>query len=341
MPTRVNQLKFVIHFLRHKQVLKDLIYFGINLSVISWIYKKMYYKAIKEAVESFKLSDLSVSIETTNTCNLKCIMCPYEKMTRPKEIMPTELFKKIVDDCTSQGITNYNLNFYNEPFLDPSIFERIKYLKSKNCKVKLYTNGFVLEPGKWDQLFESKIDQLNFSFDALTAATYEKIRRGSDFNTVKNNILNLIEERNRRHLIYPKICLVYVRQKDNFHETKSFEEYWKPYVHKIFFSQDDARLDCKDKKSFLILRQKKHFYPCRKLWQEITVVSSGKVVLCCMDFDASVCLGDFKRQTLSEIWSGAVYSNIRELHLNFVAHEINYCNSCPHVHRQNARSWWI
>jgi len=37
-------------------------------------------------------------IETTNFCNAKCVMCPHEKITRPRSHMPWELFTKIIDE---------------------------------------------------------------------------------------------------------------------------------------------------------------------------------------------------------------------------------------------------
>ena len=63
---------------------------------------------------------------------------PISQNGATKKVMGIELFKKIVDDCFSEGIRNFNLNFYNEPFLDPLLFERVKYMKSKGLKVSFF-----------------------------------------------------------------------------------------------------------------------------------------------------------------------------------------------------------
>jgi len=41
--------------------------------------KKIYRNYIHEKLKKFKLSDLMISIEPSNICNGKCIMCPYQK----------------------------------------------------------------------------------------------------------------------------------------------------------------------------------------------------------------------------------------------------------------------
>ena len=38
-----------------------------------------------------------ITIEVTNKCAAKCIMCPREKMIQPLEVMSQELYEKIMD----------------------------------------------------------------------------------------------------------------------------------------------------------------------------------------------------------------------------------------------------
>lgn len=317
--------------------LKELFFTAVYLPAINFLYRKIYDKRIKDKTAKFKLSDLIVSIEPSNTCNAKCVMCPYSKMTRPKEIMPMDLFKKIADDCLREGVRNFNLNFYNEPFLDPFIFERIKYLKSKDAKVKLFSNGSALNKEKTEELLKSGLDEINFSVDSHIKEVYEKIRKGLNFDVIVSNISYLIKRRKQLGLAKPRIKVIFVRQTANKAGTEDYKKFWENKTDKIIMSFDDNRNDTSD---FFDKHKKKKPFPCNKLWAEMNVVSSGEVALCCVDYDAKEVLGDFKKQSLREIWNSEKFNEIKEKHLGYRANEVSICKTCVHPYRLNLRSWW-
>lgn len=294
--------------------------------------KIMYKNYINKKLKDFKLSDLMVSIEPSNICNAKCIMCPYQKMTRKKEIMSIDFFKKIVDNCLGYGIKNFNLNFYNEPFLDPFIFERIKYLKSKGVRAQLFSNSSIVDSEK---ILESGLDEIIFSLDALKKETYESIRKGLVFEKTINNILNLIKRKRELGLEKPKIKLNFVKQKLNEAELEEFKSFWQNRVDKIYISVDDNRNNevpelSSEEKTLAAS-------PCLRLWSEIIVMSNGKVPLCCRDYDGKIILGDFNFQNLKEIWESNNFKRIRQMHLDFKADKILLCKNCINSYRANIR----
>ena len=89
---------------------------------------------------------LEVRVENTNHCNASCVICPREKMTRPKGFMSIDLFRRIVDECTNHHIKEMHLQGFGEPFLDKDIFDRIRYAKERNIgRTFLVTNGSLLQ----------------------------------------------------------------------------------------------------------------------------------------------------------------------------------------------------
>lgn len=322
---------------RKSSIVKNLFFWAVDLPVISSVYKFFYKKVIQKKLAKFKFSDLVVSIEPSNICNSQCVMCPYPKMTRPKEVMRMDLFKKIVEDCFKEGVQKFNLNFYNEPFLDPLIFDRIKYLKSKGLKVGLFSNASVVDESMHDKIFESGIDTISFSVDGATKETYEKIRNGLNFEKTVKNVINLIDKRNGMSLSKPKIRVVFVQQEANRKELEEYKRFWKDKVDSVVISKDDNR---NSNSSFFKYSSKRKPFPCRQIWTEIITTSNGKVILCCVDADGSVILGDFKKQNLKEIWENNEFKKTRELHLNFEADKIYLCKNCLHPYRMNLKSWW-
>ena len=328
----------LLQIVKNNKALKDAAFKIIYLPGIGRVYRKIYKKRINKRLADFKLSDLLVSIEPANVCNSKCVMCPYPKMTRPKEVMAMDLFKKVVDDCHGQGIRKFNLNFYNEPFLDPLIFERVRYLKSKGVHVKLFSNGSVLKEEMISKIFDSGLDEIDFSVDGSQKETYEKIRYGLNFEETIGNILKLISARKMLNRDKPKINVAFVRQKANKNEIEDFKKFWSGKADKIIIAFDDNRNETSE---FFDKKAKNPVsYPCRKLWTEVVVMSSGQAALCCVDYDGSVALGDFKNQTLREIWNGEKFKKIRQAHLDFRSQEIPICKACVHSYRMNAKSWW-
>ncbi len=316
---------------------KEIFYKTVSFPLFGPLYRKIYSANIRKKLDGFRISDLIVTIEPSNFCNSRCFMCPYPAMTRKKETMPMELFKKIVDDCRSCGITKFNLNFYNEPFLDNLIFDRIKYIKSKEGKVQFFSNASVMTEEKIDRILNSGLNNIKFSVDGAKKETYEKIRKGLDFDRTVGNILRLVE-RKKELGAGPVISVVFTRSKLNEGELEEFKNFWSDRVDKVIISYDDNRNKTSD--FFESHSGGPTAYPCRRLWTELVVISSGKVVLCCVDADGSVIFGDFNKQGLMEIWNEKRYEEARNLHLGFMADKIPLCKTCVHPYRLNLRSWW-
>ena len=278
-------MKRIINFFKKSPLAKKVFYWLAQTRPFCGYYQKWYVRKVQARLKNFKLSDLYLSIEPYNICNARCVMCPYQNMTRPKVKMTMELYQKIIDDVVANGLKAVNLNFYNEPFLDEEIFERIAYAKSRHLKVAMFSNGSLLTAGIIDKILASGLDVIDFSFDAFTKETYEKIRLNLNFEITRDNILNLIKTRNERGLAKPMINLVFVKSKNNLKEANDFEKFWSGLADGAGFSHDDNRNNTVDVCGHVA-------YPCRRLWSEMLVMSDGRVPLCCVDCDGEVILGD-------------------------------------------------
>ena len=68
--------------------------------------------------------------------------------------------------------------------------------------------------------------------------------------------------------------------------------------------------------------------PCSRVWQTFTVLSDGKVALCCLDYEGQVILGDVNKTSISEIWKNESYRKIRLLHKRARQDQIVICKNC-------------
>ncbi len=60
----------------------------------------------------------------------------------------------------------------------------------------------------------------------------------------------------------------------------------------------------------------------------------GTVVPCCYDYNSRMILGDFKEQTLGEIFRGEKYDKIRRAHIEGNFSEYPFCDVCDQLNKR-------
>ena len=79
-------------------------------------------------------------IEILDKCNLKCKHCSTEACQEKNTFMQIETFKRIIDECKKLGLKRVFLSG-GEPLLHPELMRMLKYAKSKNTNIKVYSCG--------------------------------------------------------------------------------------------------------------------------------------------------------------------------------------------------------
>jgi len=306
---------------------------AVNMPVIGNIYDFFYLRMIRKKIENY---DVMVTVEPNNICNLKCIMCPYKDMKRKRESMPMGLFKKIVDDARAMGCKEIQLTQYNEPFTDKFLFERLAYIRKKGMKSSFYSNAVLLNSDKIKRILENPADLIRFSVDGSRKETFEKIRVGANFEKVTENIKKLYLERQKRGKSLPVIEVFFTALDTNRREAREFMKQWKTYSDFASIYPADSR----ESEKFVGIDYKKlKFYPCFNP-KKLIVLSSGKVVLCCVDVDGKVVLGDVRKNSLKEILNSEAYEEIYKSQLNRKC-KIEMCKNCSKGYLDSAFQWWF
>ncbi|MBI4020057.1 MAG: SPASM domain-containing protein [Candidatus Aenigmarchaeota archaeon] len=296
-----------------------------------------YRRRMESKIKGMHSFPPGLLVETINTCNAKCTMCPYPAMTRKKEFMPMELYKKIVDEAAGQGVKRFQLNATNEPLTDPLIFKRIQYAREKGITgTRFFSNGSLLSEEKAKALLESGLELLIISLDGATKEVYEKVRVGLDYDTVIANITRFLEMRKAGGYQYPKVELHMTVSKANTSEAEAFVSKFKQLADVVTTTiAHDWAGQTQENNPLHVITNPVPATPCRKLWFDFNVLADGRVALCCLDYDGKVILGDVKSQSIMEIWNGEAYRKIRDAHVNGNQSTLNLCNTC---HQRD--SWW-
>lgn len=139
-------------------------------------------------------------IETTNRCNLNCIMCYRLEHLHGTGDMELGLFKQIAQ--TIRGANHICCHGGGEPLLHPHIFEMIKHAW-ETCRpeiLSITTNGTMLTRDVAAKLHASKLTRLFVSVDGADKRTYESIR-GFSFDQVVENVKHFKSISNIRTVI--------------------------------------------------------------------------------------------------------------------------------------------
>src|SRR5205085_9820154 len=122
---------------------------------------------------------ISIGIEPTTSCNLRCPECPsgLRSFTRPTGMLDESLFKKVIDELRD---THTYLTFYfqGEPYLHPDFLSLVRYAADRKIFTSTSTNAHYLNDANARATIESGLDRLIISIDGTTQETYESYRVG-------------------------------------------------------------------------------------------------------------------------------------------------------------------
>ena len=243
----------------------------------------------------------SLIIEPTNTCNLRCSFCfVTEGMTRDEGFMDVDLFKKIIDD--TPALEHLCMHNWGEPLLHKDIFEMFDYAHKAGVNyIVMNTNGTLLNEKMISQIVESPLDIIRFSIDG-SPETFKKIR-GVELDKIEANILRLkeVKEGQRPEL---SMGVVFTVEEETQQDTDEYIKYWETIV-------DHVRTQPK-----LIQSPRKE--PCPepfgKDYGKLVVLWDGTVIPCCVDYNASLKLGNAKMELVSDLWKNEEIKTLRYQH---------------------------
>jgi len=281
-------------------------------------------------------------IQTINQCNGSCDMCPmrFNKGKKTKKIS-NELFENIIREISAEGgIRHIVLHLQNEPLLDNDIFRKIQLIRrigKGHITTFFATNGSLFSKEKLSQLVDSGLDELVISLDACSEESYNKIRKGLNFNIVLKNIKMISKSKYDGNL-----SVGFVKQKENIMELNDFEKMCKKMkINKKVSKICNRSGDLDDFENYRIKKKNMSIYErissylmkrvikvCPFTINWMTILHNGDVIVCCNDYRKKIIIGNLNKSTIKEIWKNKRLEKIRLLQLQKKYKEISICKKC-------------
>ena len=147
----------------------------------------------------FKEAPKIIVIDVTNSCNLRCPVCPVTiAMSRKRGMMDMETFEKIIGDFEDAAEKpEIFFNFSGEPTLNPMLPALVARAHDAGHETFLSTNCTKLCERLSEELIEAGLGRVYLCMDGFDKEAQEAYRVRSDFDEVKRNIETFVRTRDR------------------------------------------------------------------------------------------------------------------------------------------------
>lgn len=166
----------------------------------------------------------SIRFTFDSACNLACPSCRKDFIKNSDSIhieseqVIDEIYKKY-----SETLEEVSLSGYGDPFYSTSMINFLQNISEEKLPklrlIHLHTNAILWNTKNWEKIKNSHrfIKSAEISIDAASKETYEKVRKGGNWDLLIENLkfINQIETINQ-------IIVSFVMQKDNHHEIYDF-----------------------------------------------------------------------------------------------------------------------
>ena len=294
---------------------------------------------------------VTLSIEPTTACNLRCPECPsgLRAFSRPTGNLKPDFFRRLVDELHQELFYLY-FYFQGEPYIHPEFLDMVRYAHDRRLFTITSTNGHFLDDENARRTVESGLDRLIISVDGTTQETYAQYRVGGQLEQVLQGARNVVAWKRRLGARHPHLIFQFLVVRPNEHQIgdiyrlardtgvdevvlKTAQVYDYHRGHPLIPTQERYARYRPGPDGNWAPKHALHNH-CWKLWHACVVTWDGQVVPCCFDKDAAHPMGNLQLRSFRDIWRDLPYQAFREQLLRG-RDQIDICTNCT----EGCRVW--
>lgn len=289
-------------------------------------YSRARRGAVRRRLESLSRLPRTLHIEGTNVCNARCVFCAYPQMGRPKQTMPMDDFRRVVDEYVLMGGRHVSLTpIVGDPLVDRFFFERLDDLhrRPQIRHFSFYTNAILLTSQVSARLmtYGRKLT-VNVSWGGFDRQTYQRLMGVDKLDEVYDNVRAFIEHKRRtdsavrlavalrcaaadcRGEVWDGLCAF---EREGLLGFTRLDEYdsWAGKITAGALASAGLRPRRRPRKRGA----------CELLVSKPVVLADGRVNACaCRDVEAELIIGDLHGSSLAELLAGDGINQLIERH---------------------------
>jgi len=278
-----------------------------------------------------------INVDVSEFCNLLCIHCPYETVTKVKgskrRNLDEALHTKLIDEIAEHGRPHCRFLRYTgdgEPLLHPRLSHMLAYaVERTGLPVNLTTNGLLLNEERSRALLEARISVFDISLDAHTPETYAKVRVGGDLIVAQANTRGLIK-RIKDTGALAKVVVSFVCQPLNEAEVDSFKAFWTAEgADQVVIRRRHSCAASFQDIAQAMWQAAPARTPCLYPWERLVVKPDGRFSFCPADWMHEAEIGSLTESSVREVWQGPTMAALRAAHLANDYQGHGFCGKCP------------
>lgn len=257
----------------------------------------------------FKKIPRQLLIELTNSCQLRCPVCPtHFAMKRKRGFMDFDLYKMIIDDLKDCGKKpDIAMIFAGEPLLHREIDKFVEYAALNGHATSISTNAVALSEDLSERLIKAGLACIHLCLDGFSKGSHEAYRMGSNFETVKKNIEDFILTKKALNSKNPFIIIQTLLTSFSEDEMDDIIDWAKrtgaDAINLKTLSLGSYTTELMKAQFAYLLPAKKEFRRrmsninktlCSSPTRDAIIYWNGELGLCCVDFDNEIKLGNIK-----------------------------------------------
>lgn len=269
-----------------------------------------------------------IIIEPTNSCNLRCPVCPtHFAMKRKKGFLEFDLFKSIIDEFKDiKKKPRISMNFSGEPLLNKDIPLFVEYASKNGHQTMISTNCTIMPKEMVERLVKAGLSDIHLAIDGFSKKSQEAYRVGSDFDAVKENVEIFLKTKHDMKANKPYVTIQTLLTAFSEPEMEAMTQWAKDIkANQIQFKSlsmgSYTSKEMQEEYKYLLPKEEIHLRKyssinktvCRLPEKQALVYWNGDLGLCCVDFDNVVKLPNIKEKGFLNTYFSEEVINKRKL----------------------------
>lgn len=278
-----------------------------------------------------------LTIDVSNKCNLQCVFCPtgQRRRGRPPGHISLESFASIIDELAPYALS-LDLFDWGEPLFNPDLPRLVRYASDKSLVTTISSNlSFKLDEERIASIIRGGLTYLTASIDGGDQASYERYRRGGDFDLVLHNLRSFVRLKRALGSETPRITwqyLVFAPNEDRVEDARRLARQigvdgFRPLAG-IYDDESWAPAGAYSME-YLHVQENR----CPWLWNSAVFHWDGGWASCCMGFDAHDDFAVWEPGAFRRLWNNDKFVAARRIWTakDSPLPEGHYCNDCDKV----------
>lgn len=248
----------------------------------------------------------TVKIETTQGCNRSCVFCPVPIIYGKKyNFLTPEVASKIVDSLLTwdnKREWRFELAMLGEPTMNKQMPEILQQLRRiKRAQITMFTNGDILKNNLplLDKLYAAGLNVLGVDcYDAVNLKFYTELipPAGITKHNYFDDAYALYAKKKNGWLLTDMVIINDLATSQDFYTVRKMHNYGGNVDNSVFNVPNPTEPIKAG---------------CEKPFRDLVISHIGDVLVCCLDANKDLKIGNVHTTPLKDIWYGDKYMDIR------------------------------